>query len=328
MRNSAMYPSIDRWYADKVIPGLRSTERIAYIGYVDEKPVVSAVVKRGDSSKFCHLRIDPIYQDQNLGELFFSLMALEVRQSAQQIYFTLPESLWCGKQAFFQSFGFKHAIKYDVQYRFFDQELCVSAPFASVWESVLQKLPKFFGHFNVGGHRLDSELLLSIRPEHADQIFSGQKTVEIRTRFSKKWIGCWANLYASTPVMGLVGEARIANIKIGSPKSIWRNYSRQMGCSHEAFKEYTRDHDQVYAIELDGARSYHAPVTLSYASRLIGESLVPPQSYCMLEQGKPWAKAVSVATLLHGLRASAVGTQYRERESRRPPDVDLQQLLL
>jgi predicted transcriptional regulator len=311
LRNSPMYPSIDRWFSDKVLPGLRSSERIAYIGYVDETPVVSAVVKRGESSKFCHLRIDPSYQDQNLGELFFALMALEVKNSAQQIHFTLPESLWCEKQPFFESFGFQQAIKHEIQYRLFDPELYVSASFETVWQSVLQKLHKFFGRFDVGGHSLNSEILLSIKPDHADRILNGEKTVEIRTRFSKKWIGTCANIYASTPVSGLVGTAKISNIKVGSPKRIWNMYASHLGCSREAFYEYTKDHEQVYAIELNEPRRYHAPVTISYASRLVGEDLTPPQSYCMLEHGRPWAKAVSLATLLHGLRTRVVRAPLR-----------------
>ena len=315
LRNSPMYPSIDRWFNEKVLPGLRSSQRIAYIGYLNDTPVVSAVVKRGESAKFCHLRIDPTHQDQNLGELFFALMALEVKTSAQQVHFTLPESLWSDKQAFFESFGFRSAIKNEVQYRLFDPELYVSASFKTVWQSVLHKLPKFFGRFGAGGHALNSEILLSLKPEHADKVLNGEKTVEIRTRFSKKWIGSYANIYASNPVMGLVGTAKICDIKVGSPNHIWKLYSSHLGCSRERFHEYTKGHEQVYAIRLDEPRRYHAPITISYASRLVDEDLAPPQSYCMLEHGRPWSKAVSVATLLHGLRSRVVHPPARQSGS-------------
>lgn len=57
LQNEPMYPEIGAWVSAKVLPGLRSSERVAFLGYLDEKPVVSAVVKRGATAKFCHLRI-------------------------------------------------------------------------------------------------------------------------------------------------------------------------------------------------------------------------------------------------------------------------------
>ena len=41
--NEQMYPSIGRWFEDKVVPGLRSAERIAWLAYEGEQPVASAI---------------------------------------------------------------------------------------------------------------------------------------------------------------------------------------------------------------------------------------------------------------------------------------------
>ena len=56
LAHEQMYPDIARWFRDKVTSGLRTTERVAFVGFLDERPVVSAVVKRGAVAKFCHLR--------------------------------------------------------------------------------------------------------------------------------------------------------------------------------------------------------------------------------------------------------------------------------
>ena len=48
----ASYPGIDKWFEKKVLPGLRSSERTAFVGYLGAQPMVSAVIKRGDRSKF------------------------------------------------------------------------------------------------------------------------------------------------------------------------------------------------------------------------------------------------------------------------------------
>lgn len=317
LRNEYLYPGINEWFGVRVIPGLRSGERTAYIGYLDEKPVVSAIVKRGDTAKFCHLRISDELQDSNLGELFFSLMALEVKPYAKEIYFTLPESLWLSKMKFFQSFSFGTVTKADDQYRLFEEELQTSSSFSLVWQAVLNKLPKLLDKFCVGGHKMAGDLLLSVKPEFATRIMTGKKSVEIRRRFSKRWIGSHASLYASAPVMGLIGEAQISNVRSGKPKNIWKHYSGSIGCLPQEFNDYTSDCDIVYAIELDEIKPYRAPVMLSYASNLIGENLVPPQSYCALEAGKAWTQAVSVAALLHGFRTTSSANFLLERHKSR-----------
>src|SRR3990172_5471514 len=75
----ASYPGIDKWFEKKVLPGLRSSERTAFVGYLGAQRMVSAVIKRGDRSKFCHLRVRDEVQNESIGELFFSLMTFELR---------------------------------------------------------------------------------------------------------------------------------------------------------------------------------------------------------------------------------------------------------
>src|SRR5690349_4100446 len=65
LENQRMYPEIERWYKSKVLPGIRQDERVAFIGYLNEEPVVSAVVKKGSNAKFCHLRLHKELQDSN-----------------------------------------------------------------------------------------------------------------------------------------------------------------------------------------------------------------------------------------------------------------------
>src|SRR5947209_4649774 len=97
LAHEPMYPEIRGWFKERVIPGVRDSERIAFVGYLNEKPVVSAIVKRGAQAKFCHLHISEHLRDFNLGEVFFALMANEVKDLAESVSFTLPESLWLSK---------------------------------------------------------------------------------------------------------------------------------------------------------------------------------------------------------------------------------------
>jgi predicted transcriptional regulator len=303
LENQPMYPNIDRWFDKKVVPGLRSSQRIAWVAYEGEIAIASAILKLGQKSKFCHLRIHQNFHDLDLGRMFFSQMTFEARHLAKEIHFTLPESLWYEKTKFFESFGFSCAEKSTRQYRHGDTELSCSAPLPTVWSAVLKKLPSLMPKFSVGGYSLNNEILVSIKPKYAHQILSGAKLIEIRKRFSDKWTGSRAVLYASSPEKALIGEAIVRSVTSGRPEDIWARFAPTIGCSPDEFKEYVGSSTKVSAIELDAVVPYKQPIGLAQLSHLVQEDLRPPQSFCDLrldDAESPWAKAVSVASLLHG----------------------------
>lgn len=301
--NEVMYPAIGRWFKEKVVPGLGAGQRIAWVAYEGEKAIASAVLKLGRRAKFCHLRIDQNFQDLALGQMFFSQMTAEARHDAKEIHFTLPESLWSSKRGFFESFGFTDAVKSRRQYRHGETEFSCSAPFLTVWSSVMKKLPELAPKFRVGGYSLNSRILISLKPKYAGKILAGSKLIEIRKRFSSKWIGCKAVLYASSPQRALVGEATVNSVTSGLPADIWSEFGPGMGCTLDEFTAYVGSASKVFAVELGDIIPYREPISLAQVSHLVREDLTPPQSYCdlRLDDGdSPWVKAVSVASLLHG----------------------------
>lgn len=297
-----MYPSIDRWFDKKVMPGLRMSERVAYVAYEGESPVASAVLKRGSRSKFCHLRIADGFQDLDLGQMFFTLMTLEARRLAREVHFTLPESLWCARRPFFEAFGFNCASRAGRQYRAGDTELCCSAPLDVIWRAALERLPQLMSKFAPGGFCLDNKILISVRPKYLDRIIAGTKVVEIRRRFSERWLGCRVVLYGSHPVKALVGEATVYRIARGSPEEIWSRYRVEMCAERDEFEKYTNACREVSAIELGDVASYIAPIRLEDLSRCVQANLRPPMSFCDVGlTGSPaWSSAIAVASLLQG----------------------------
>jgi predicted transcriptional regulator len=298
LENEPMYPNIEKWFDAKVVPGLKDSERIGYVGYLDEKPAVSAVVKRGEAAKFCHLRIREDIQNIHLGEVFFALMGLEVRDFAKEVHFTLPESLWEKENNFFNSFGFTRAVKAGQQYRLFEDELKCSSSFDKVWKAVLEKLPKIARAFSVDGHSLDNRLLISLRSEHAKKVFSGEKKVEIRRRFSKRWTGCKVSIYASGRERCLVGEVSISRVVVDKPESIWEKFHQQIGCTREEFDRYTQSLNEIYAVVLENAMPYRKRISLGEVSNLTKKKLRPPQNYYILNNNINWAEVVSIGALL------------------------------
>ncbi len=297
-----MYPGIDRWFTEKVMPGLRLSGRIAYIGYENDKPIASAVLKRGARSKICHLKISKDFQDLHLGQMFFTQMIAEILSQANEIHFTLPESLWASRNDFFKSFGFSSVAKASRQYRSGDEELYCSAPVAQAWSAALDKLPELLKRFSVNGHSTDNSVLLSIRPKYAESILGGEKSIEIRKKFSKKWLGKKVVLYASRPTSAIVGEATIGSVVEGQPSEIWAHFGESVGCSRSEFEEYTASCPRVSAIELCNVKRYQSAILRSQMSDLVGRDLLPPQSYLELnfERQRGWERAISLMTILHG----------------------------
>jgi len=300
LQNEQAYPGIDRWFDGRVMEGLRNGQRTGFIGLLSERPVAAAIVKRGEKAKFCHLRIMEEERSRSLGDLFFVLMALEVRQRAREVHFTLPESVWEDRKGFFKSFTFDTAEKSGKQYRIFDTELFAATTFAQLDASVKAKLPKVFGHITIGQHSLLTGAVLALQPDPLSKILDGSKTVEIRTRFSKEWEGRRISLYGTRPISGLAGEARVARVITGDPNKIWETFGHAIGCQRSEYDQYVIGRDIVYAIVLDEVSAFSDPVPVSQLSHLLGVPLPAPQSYLNLSNNDGWLSAVALAAALQG----------------------------
>jgi len=305
LESEPMYPAIGRWYDEKVLPGLRTNERVAFLAFENERPVASAILKLGEHTKFCHVRIHEGFRDLNLGQMIFTQMAFQARhqKSVEDIHFTLPESLWNDKAGFFNSFGFEAAAKSARQYRNGEEELYCSAPISTVWQRSLEKM-HLLGKFSPGGYSFSDKILLSMHPAYAELVFSGTKKVEIRKKFSKRWKGRQAVVYGTQPLGSLMGEVTLSAVNPGNPTDIWTKYGDKVGCSHEDFISYVGDAREIFAIELTDLKPYVSPLGLPQMSHLIREELRPPQSFLdvKMDQSGPWCKALSVAGLLHSWR--------------------------
>ncbi len=171
---------------------------------------------------------------------------------------------------FFKPFGFVRVAKSLRQYRNGDTELVCSAPHTVVRIAALDRLPALARKFNVSGYSLGGDLLVSIKPQHAERILKGSKVVEIRKRFSEKWIGCKAVLYSSNPQKALVGEATVRSVTSGAPADIWSRFHASFGCTSNEFAAYVGSAVEVSAIELDDVFPYKHPISLSQISHLLG----------------------------------------------------------
>ncbi|MFG2532492.1 ASCH domain-containing protein [Streptomyces sioyaensis] len=154
---------------------------------------------------------------------------------------------------------------------------------------------------------LDRPMLLSVHPRFATAILAGSKTVEVRRQRVAAPPGTTVVLYATAPTMALVGLARIAAVKVGSPREVWRAHRSQTGISRREFDEYMSGATQASGLTLEEPQPFEEPVPLS-ALRAAG-TFHPPQSYRYLkdEALRQVAEASpSAGTVLRGILGDPV----------------------
>ena len=138
------------------------------------------------------------------------------------------------------------------------------------------------------GHRLiDPELLLllSLKPGFAEAILRGVKTVELRRQRVALAPGAAVLIYASSPVMAIIGTARVRDVERADPQQIWARHSASVALTREEYDAYLRGVDFVSAITLEMPALLDSPVTLQ---QLRGEQpFHPPQSYCFVSPSSP-----------------------------------------
>lgn len=311
--NEWCYPGIGDWLDGKVREGLVSRRRVAFVGYLNGRPSASAVMKKGQSAKICHLWIDECIKGQYLGEMFMSLMALRTDTESQRIHLTLPESVWVESGAFFQSFGFETPTRSRRQYRSSEAEFACSASASEVRNAALLKLSRLSSLFSVQGSAAHPDLVLSLKPRWAWKILTGMKKVEVRRKFSTRWLGSRVLLYASAPVKAVVGLAKIREIQHSSPELLWSSFGAALGCQRNELEDYCHGCREVWAISLDEIRPFEHAVSLDVLRSFISPDLRPPQSYISVEVESPWAAAARIAAILKGYTVSPSKWSTRRR---------------
>lgn len=299
--HESRYPGIDKWITRKVAPQIGTSNRETYVGYISGRPVLCAVAKIGSRAKICHLSIAPEYQNSQVGQLMFSLLAARLRRVAQEVHFTLPEGLWASKGDFFQGFGFVRPLLSARQYRRGEAELACSLPLQQFWKAASEKIPSLCEAFEVSQFGLGSGMVLSLKPVNAERILTGVKSIEVRKCFSPRWLGERVALYASEPRAAIVGEARIELVEVMTPETLWEKYGSRIGCTSEEFFQYTGTKGTVYAIGLGSVRPYDEAMPLREIASLIQRKLAPPQSYLAVRNNSIWAQAISVAAVVAGI---------------------------
>ncbi|SEM04916.1 ASCH domain-containing protein [Paenibacillus sp. OK003] len=103
------------------------------------------------------------------------------------------------------------------------------------------------------------KVLLSIKPEFVEKIFSEEKRYEYRKIIFKQKVDSVV-IYSTMPEGRIVGEFSIDKILSDDPDSIWDITNRYSGITHNFFKKYFNNKENAYAIKIGEIERYEEPI--------------------------------------------------------------------
>ena len=145
-----------------------------------------------------------------------------------------------------------------------------------------------------------TRVVLSIKPEYAMRIFSGQKHFEYRKVIFRSPDVRSVVVYASAPLSQVIGEFEVVRIHHEDVVALWRQTGDRGGISRESFISYFRDQERGFAIEVGSRTLYEEPQDLAS-----GFGMRPPQSFAYLPDGESDDKLGVTARRKRGLTTAS-----------------------
>lgn len=282
-----LYPDIDCWWRKRVIPGISEGLRKVLVACSGASIDGIFIGKLGDSAKICTLRLRESARNQGVGRALVTegLTKLLVTK-ANRFHVTISEAAEEGAIDFFESLGFGRIGVESDRYRKGVDEFIYACSGQEVEEMVRNELAKGVDKTLFGSIPLqmphEQTLLMSLKPRFAKPIIEGNKVVEFRRRFSRKYEGATIVFYITSPVKRFLFSARISRVDHQTTENLWKEYHQGGGVSRETFEQYFRGVNNGYAIILSDVTALPRQLELENAKRICPQ-LRPPQSFQILQ---------------------------------------------
>ncbi len=118
------------------------------------------------------------------------------------------------------------------------------------------------------------KILLSINPEHVQNIMDGNKRYEFRKVDCKRDVS-HIMIYSTYPVKMIVGEASVKRKLVCSPEDMWERTQAGAGIEREFFNEYYDGCEKAVAFELENVKEFDRPRSLEeYGIRQAPQSFI------------------------------------------------------
>lgn len=120
-------------------------------------------------------------------------------------------------------------------------------------------------------------MLMSIRPEYADRIFSGHKRFELRRQRPRLDEGDLVVVYTTSPSQVVRGAFAVKRIVSMAVRALWNDFARELGISRRSYESYFSGCATAHAIEVGEVRTW-SPASLAVLRQRF-DGFRPPQSY-------------------------------------------------
>ena len=105
------------------------------------------------------------------------------------------------------------------------------------------------------------KIVISINPEHVENIINGSKKFEYRTKAAKSDVKKIL-IYETVPVKKIVAEAEVEEVLMLPPEELWELTKNQSGISKSFFDAYFNGRSVAYAYKLGKVKVYDQPKEL------------------------------------------------------------------
>lgn len=106
------------------------------------------------------------------------------------------------------------------------------------------------------------KILISINPEHVENILNEVKKFEYRTKVAKSDIDSLI-VYSTSPTKKVVAEVKIDAILKDTPETLWLLTHDKSGISKKYFDKYFKDRKVAYAYKLGEIKVFDHPKDLA-----------------------------------------------------------------
>lgn len=141
-----------------------------------------------------------------------------------------------------------------------------------------------------------SAILMSIHPQYAQAIISGDKTAELRRIKPKLKNGDLVVIYETAPTKAITGVFSVKDVIWVPIELLWSKVKNKAKVSKQAFDNYFVGNEYGCAIIIDNVWSFKTNISLQEIS-ISGKQIRPPQSYIYLQDGNLY-NAVDIKRLL------------------------------
>lgn len=117
-------------------------------------------------------------------------------------------------------------------------------------------------------------ILLSINPEHVENIMNGTKLFEFRKVACKEDVDKIV-IYSTYPVCKVVGEADVKEVIVDTPEVVWKKTKKYSGITKQFFDTYYENKNKAVAYHLSNVVKFDSVKDLSsYGVKMAPQSFV------------------------------------------------------